>query len=253
VISLLASIPCGPGLTCDSFVGYLTVLMGFVLFVGSVYLLLAAVFGPRMGYLVMAVALFGWMMILSSLWAFGFWSGGLDTKTNLGPRGTEPHWAAFGVGVEVASQKYPVVNAYPDKPWGTPRSGLHSSDDPRTASIGTVTTAVQDFLAVRANEELAKAGSAQIVEATDFTVTDVEFTTAGKTSLAGAHAFFSGGGPRLTVFAYHDSGNVPVYSFAFLAASTILFVVHVPFLDRAERKRKAVLTGGKPPEFRGPA
>jgi hypothetical protein len=245
----LADISCGPGLRCDSFVGYLTVLMGAILFIGSVYLLLAAVFGPRMGYLVMAVALFGWMIILSSLWVFGFWSQGIDTPTNLGPRGTEPHWAAFGSGVQVASQSYPVVNRYPGDPWVAPKN----ADDERTASVGTVTTAVQDFMAEQANEQLKEDGSEATVEAADFTVTDVEFTSIDGTSLAGAHAFFSGGGPRVTVFTYHDSGNVPLYSYAFLGASVILFAIHVPFLDRAERKRKAVLTGGKPPTFTGPA
>jgi len=240
---------CGPGLECDSFVGYLTVAMGIILFIGSVYLLLAAVFGPRMGYLVLAVALFGWMMILSSLWAFGFYSQGLHTANNLGPRGTEAHWQTFGTGVEVASVRYPVVNDYPGDPWKAP----FSKDDPRAASVGTVTTAVQTVLAAQANAQLASNQQTGTVLPTDFTVTDIEFTTQGKTSLAGAHAFYNGGGPRVTVFAYHDSGNVPIYSFAFLGASVILFAIHVPFLDRAERKRKAVLTGGKPPEFRGPA
>jgi hypothetical protein len=246
---VFADIVCGPGLRCDSFIGYLTVLMGFILFVGSVYLLLAAVFGPRMGYLVMATALFGWMIILSSLWAFGFWSQGLDTPTNLGPRGTEPHWAAFGSGVEVASKSYPVVEQYPNDPWVAP-AGI---EDERTASVGTVTTAVQDYMADQANEQLKEEGSEATVLPSDFTVTNVEFTSVDGTSLAGAQAFYLGGGPKVTVFTYHDSGNVPLYSYAFLGASIILFVIHVPFLDRAERKRKAVLTGGKPPTFTGPA
>lgn len=246
---VLASIPCGPGLECDPFVGWLTVAIAVMLFVGSVYLLLAAVFGPRMGYLVLATALFGWMMILSSLWAFGFWSQGLDTPTNLGPRGTEPHWQAFGAGIQVASNEFPVVTKYPNAPW-TPAQG---EDDDRTASIGTVTTAVQDFMAEQANEDLAARGIEATVEPTDFTVTDIEFTSVDGTSLAGSRAFYNGGGPRVTVFTYHDSGNIPIYSFIFLGASIILFLVHLPFLDRAERKRKAVLTGGTAPEFRGPA
>ena len=240
---------CGPGLECDSFVGYLTVAMGFILFVGSVYLLLAAVFGPRMGYLVLAVAFFGWMMILSSLWAFGFYSQGLHTQNNLGPRGPEAHWATFGTGVEVASRTYPVVSQYPGDPW----KASTGPDDDRQASVGTVTTAVQTALAAQANAQLQAQGQTATVLPTDFTVTNVEFTSVDGTSLAGAQAFYSGGGPRVTVFSYHNSGNVPIYSYAFLGASIILFVVHVPFLDRAERKRKAVLTGGKPPEFRGPA
>jgi hypothetical protein len=249
VAHVVADISCGPGLQCSPIVGYLTVAMAIIIFIGSVFLLLAAVFGPRMGYLVMAVALFGWMIILSSLWAFGFWSGGLDTKTNLGPRGTEPHWQAFGVGVQVASSSYPVVNSYPAKPW----VASQGVNDERDASVGTVTTAVQDFLAAQANAQLATSGSKETVEAADFTVTDVEFTSVGRTSLAGAHAFFSGGGPTLTVFAYHNSGTVPIYSFFFLGTSIVLFLIHVPFLDRAERRRKAVLTGGKAPTFLGPA
>ena len=43
------------------------VLMAFILFVGSVYLLLTAVLGRWMGYLVLMVAFSGWMMVLSSL------------------------------------------------------------------------------------------------------------------------------------------------------------------------------------------
>ena len=117
---IATEISCGPGLMCPSIYGYLTVAMGIILFIGSVYLLLAAVFGPRMGYLVLAVALFGWMMILSSLWAFGFYSQGLHTANNLGPRGTEAHWQTFGTGVEVASVRYPVVNDYPGDPWKAP-------------------------------------------------------------------------------------------------------------------------------------
>jgi hypothetical protein len=249
LLRFVADIPCGPGLRCDEFVGWLTVAMGVVLFVGSVYLLLAAVFGPRMGYLVLAVSLFGWMMILSALWAFGFWSQGIETPTNLGPRGTEPHWAAFGAGVEVASDQYKVVTQYPGDPWVAP-SG---AEDERAASIGTVTTAVQEFMAEQANEQLAEEGSDATVLPADFTVTDIEFTSVDGTSLAGSHAFFNGGGPKVTVFTYHDSGNVPIYSYLFLGASIILFLVHIPFLDRAERKRKAVLTGGTAPEFRGPA
>src|SRR5207244_1464034 len=64
-------IPCGEFLTCNSAFGYLTVIMAFVVFMGSVYLLLSAVFGVRMGYLVLAVAFFGWMILFSAIWVFG--------------------------------------------------------------------------------------------------------------------------------------------------------------------------------------
>ena len=87
-----------------------------------------------------------------------------------------------------------------------------------------------------------------------FVVQNVRFLEAKDgTHLAAATAFLSSGGPAITVFAYHDSGNVQVWSFAFLFASIIGFAVHVPFLDRAEKSRKAVLTGGTAPAWYGPA
>jgi hypothetical protein len=39
----------------------------------------------------------------------------------------------------------------------------------------------------------------------------------------------------------------------FLIGAIILFAVHLPLLDRAERKRKAFLTGGTAPAWYGPA
>ncbi len=92
------------------------------------------------------------------------------------------------------------------------------------------------------------------VATTDFTVEDIEFfATEDGVSLAGAQAFFTDGGPVLTVHLRHDSGSVNRYSWMFLIGSTLLFAVHLPFLDRAEKKRKEILTGGTAPPWYGPA
>ncbi len=39
----------------------------------------------------------------------------------------------------------------------------------------------------------------------------------------------------------------------FMAASILLFLIHLPLLDRAEKRRKAFLTGGSAPAWYGPA
>ena len=39
----------------------------------------------------------------------------------------------------------------------------------------------------------------------------------------------------------------------FLGGSIVLFLLHLPLLDRAEKKRKAFLTGGDQPPWYGPA
>ena len=60
------------------------------------------------------------------------------------------------------------------------------------------------------------------------------------TPLAVAQAHFAGGGPQWTVSMNYDSGSVPRYSYMFLAGSIIVFLIVLPFLDRAEKKRKDV-------------
>ncbi len=235
---------------CETLVkGGLATAMGFVLFVGSVYLLLAAVFGRWMGYLVLAVSFTGWMILLSALWLFGFYSQGLETPTNLGPRGSEPAWLPLGASVGPPGDLgYEVIGKYPGGPW---RSG-----EGLASSVQSVTSAVQDFLAEEANRELGiPETDVRAIPPADFIVQDVSFATAedGKTPLAAAEAFYRGGGPAVTVFLRHDSGSVPRYSVMFLVGSIALFAAHLPLLDRAERKRKQILTGGTAPPWYGPA
>jgi hypothetical protein len=228
--------------------GIITVLCAVILFVGSVYVLLSAVFGLRMGYLVLAVSFFGWMIILSLLWTFGQPKllGVTGTLKNLGPRGTEPHWQVIDAGTGEFTTKFKVTSAYPDPPWAKPNAATE-------AAVDTVRSAVQKYLVAQADEQLAKQGQNVELDPTSFTVQDVEFATEGHTSLVAAHAFFQDGGPQITVFAYHDPGNVPAYSYAFLGASIFGFLIHLPFLDIAERRRKAILTGGTAPPWFGPA
>jgi hypothetical protein len=244
--------------------GTLAVIIGIVLFVGSVYLLLAAVFGVRMGYLVLAVALFGWMILLSALWTFG----APGTLKNLGPRptgegaGAAPHWEPFGSGVEAASPRYPVVEQYPFGSWEEPTGEAVAEVEPARGAL-------QEFLAEKANAQLGIEVPRHIPEIAgggpppefeqepvtpeEFVVTNIRFATVDDTRLVGGQAYFNQGGPEVLVFAYFDNGNVPVYSWVALGISIVGFLVHLPFLDRAERKRKDVLTGGTAPPFTGPA
>jgi hypothetical protein len=249
-----AAVPTTTSATCLAFhvpcqtllEGGLGVVMGFVLFIGSVLLMLSAVFGRRMAYLVLAVCFFGWLIILSSLWTFGFWSQGPATPVDLGPRGAEPAWVVEAAGQNISNPSYPQYTSYPNgEAWQGPRPA---------ASVQSVTGAIQAYLADEAN---AKAGKDPFApgafQTTDFTVENVAFATSGDVSLAAADAYYNGGGPAITLFLRHDSGSVPRYSWMFLIGSIVLFGVHLPFLDRAERKRKEILTGGTAPPWYGPA
>lgn len=234
--------------------GLLGVAMGIMLFIGSVYVLLTAVFGRWMAYLVVAVALFGWMSMFSALWFFGFWAQGPGTPTNQGPRGTQPAWTILASSFNPEPVRYRTFTTYPDgSSWRLP--GNNKAD---SSSVLGVTGVIQDFLALQANAELGIEDPGLNPNAllpTAITVEQVEFATApdGKTPIAAARAFYTGGGPAFTVLLYHDSGAVPHYSLMFLIASIVLFAVHLPLLDRAEKSRKAFLTGGTAPAWYGPA
>jgi hypothetical protein len=228
--------------------GVVGVLMGFTLFIGSVLLLLSAVFGRKMGYLVLAVSFFGWLIVFSSLWTFGFWSQGPSTPVDLGPRGAEPSWVVEAAGQNVTNLPRAPYQEYPSgSDWKTPSAGL-------SASVQSVTGAIQAYLADQANAKINKEPfELGAFQTTDFTVQNIEFAADGKISLAAAQAYYNKGGPLITVYLRHDSGSVPRYSWIFLIGATLGFLIHLPLLDRAERKRKEILTGGTAPPWYGPA
>jgi hypothetical protein len=228
------------------------VAMAFILFIGSVYLLLSAIFGRWMGYLVLGVSFTGWMIIMSSLWLFGFWSQGLQTPTNLGPRGSEPAWVVLQASTGQTSARYRQFSSYPGGPW----KQADPNNKTQAAALEQASSEVQTFLADQLNaDKHILLTSPAAYTSLQFSVDGVAFATAedGKTPLAVATAHFNGGGPLWTVSMYHDSGSVPRYSYMFLAGSILLFAFHLPLLDRAEKKRKEFLTGGSAPAWYGPA
>lgn len=222
--------------------GSLAVISALVLFCGSVYLLLAAVFGLRMAYLVAATGFFGFMLILAALWVFG----APGTPRFLGPKGDLPSWQAVGAGQDLRSPTFPVIDQYPGGPWREPQGG-------EAAEVEPVTQAAQEFLAEEATGEFRQEAIEGEVTPEDFQVENVRFTESDGTRLAAATAFPEGGGREVTVVTVHDEGNEPVPSYIALAIAVVGFGIHVPLLDRAERRRKDVLTGGDQPPWRGPA
>jgi hypothetical protein len=153
------------------------------------------------------------------------------------------------------------VARYPNPPW-------HPANPLEKASLSGVSAAMQGYLVDQAQSQLARQGTRVCptpvpgetpptnclsLDPTTFVIQDVRFAHDNGVSIVGAHSFFTMGGPEVTLFAYRDPGNLPVYSVSFLFASIVGFAIHLPFLDRAEKKRKAILTGGTAPPWYGPA
>jgi hypothetical protein len=232
------------------FKGIGVVIAAFVLFIGSVYVLLAAVFGRWMGYLVVAVALFGWLSIQSGVWLFGFWSQGPETKTNLGPRGPDSAWIVDSAGLDPGTV-HSELGTYPSDAFPEP----DTADPLQAADVQAAQGAVTTYLAKQANVELDQdPADFTSIQSTQFTVDDLRFTTAADgEKLAVAQAHFTGGGPSTILTLHYGGGQVWHYSLMFLVGSLVLLGVHIPLLDRAERTRKEFLVGGSSPPWYGPA
>ena len=231
-----------PG-SCRDLCGWMVLLASMVLFPGTVWLLTAAIFGNRMGYLISATAFFGFMIILSALWTLG----APGTPRFLGPKGDLPAWVTVAGGQQLASQRIPLFEQYPEGPWRPAKqAGMTAEEEPAMLAF-------QEFLAEEATHELESEGIEGEVEPTAFMVEDVEFAEYEDRPVAMGRGFAAEGGPEVLLFAYKDPGSEALPSYLSLAASLIGFAVHLPFLDRAERKRKELLTGGGQPPFRGPA
>ncbi len=218
--------------------------MAFILFVGSVYVLLSAILGRYMGFLVLIVAFSGWMVIQSSLWLFGFYSQGLETPTNLGPRGSEPAWVVLEASPGSTSD--PTRRSRNTPP-------VRGRSPTRTTLSRRPTSRARAVPSPRSSPSSSTRnwGSPRPIpprcQGTQFSVDSIKFSEAedGKTKLAVVESHFNGGGPQWTVSLYYDSGSVPRYSYMFLGGSIIIFLAFLPLLDRAEKKRKEFLTGGE--------
>ena len=225
-------------------------LAGFILFIGSVYVLLAAVFGRWMGYLVLTIAFSGWMIIQSSIWMFGFWSQGPDTKTNLGPRGSEPAWQVIDAGLSPLGP-YPEFSQYPNPPtWNPTGPGRAGGRHPVGPGRG-------DHLPRQPGERDVgpEPDALDAIQTTQFAVDSLRFAKAADgTPIAVAQAHFIGGGPATVLPMQLQQRQRPAV------------LADVPRrLDPAVRasicrcsiepsdSRKAFLTGGSAPPWYGPA
>ncbi|MFM9011059.1 MAG: hypothetical protein ACKON8_09370 [Planctomycetota bacterium] len=184
---MIAATCLGFNIACDTFLkGSGVTIIGFILFVGCVLLLLSAIFVRTMGYLVLATSFFGWMFLLSALWAFGFWSQGLGTPVNLGPRGDEPAWQVRAAGIAPEAPRE-LFASYPDgDAWKTLGAG-----DTGDAARQSLSSAAVSFLAEEANHEAGfEEFDPDAFQTTDFAVRDIRFATVDGRSLAAARGYF---------------------------------------------------------------
>lgn len=130
--------------------GVLALAAFILVFIGTPWLLLTMVVGPKLGYWVTGSVFFGIMVLLSVIW-FG---------TALGPKGPETTWHAGGVGTDLTSleafgETYDVSD-YPGGEWKRPSrgeqlAGMKGEEDTRS-EVANIEPVLEAFIGDAVNE-----------------------------------------------------------------------------------------------------
>jgi hypothetical protein len=241
--------------------GLLVVVTAFVLLPGSVYMLLAANFGALKGYLIAATAFFGFLVMLSAVWLFGI----PGTTPLTGPKGTQPTFKFFTLN-DPAAATYDSVRDFSGGAgggWQAQPTGDFEEGSPEATLKADLDTARQTAVSDLIEETNAKVkDSSEELDVTNleaktyYTIQDGTEVAAIVISPATPPAGSGLKRPDLepvTTFAYRDPGNPYLPSIIFLAASVILFLVHMVLLGLAERRRPLGVAHRPTDEGRQPA
>jgi hypothetical protein len=235
------------------------VLTGIAIFIGTIYFLLATIFGWRRAYYVIMVSLMGFMILLSLIWLVG----APGTVPGTGPRGREPAWIPFLADSEFGADFRADIATFPDG-WDEPgKKYFGNRDAKQTGAIdslgeidsiklllrealagyfqrqgtGSADPEDYDFRLPATPEQEAKLTEAERA----VPVATVRFKDAGQGRLLFGATIpaVPGKHPETTVFALRDKGTVFLPSLYFLLTSVALFALHLWLLARDEVRQRA--------------
>jgi hypothetical protein len=222
--------------------GALAVILSFLLLPGSVIALLSANFGALKGYLIGAVAFFGFLFMLAIIWTFGL----PGTPALTGPQGPQPHFVEFTKDSPEAA-RFPEIATFNGAAGGgwqaAPEGAPTGADKQLKEDLDAAEQAVTSAFITEGNKDVTDSSK-------ELDATNVEpktfYTTSGGTTLAAITLSPKeppeGSGltkptfEPVTEFAYQDPGFPQLFNYIFMGGSLILFLLHVLALGRAERR-----------------
>lgn len=212
----------------DTFlIGSAAFLSSIIVFVGSVFLLLTLVLGARLAYLVTASVTLSFVLMMAAVWSYG---------TPLGPVGQLPEWDPVDIALSADSLGFAPAAQYPDDPWRAP----NEEDAAETSLASELESAGLEYLGAAIDEgtidQYEDAGdaitapeSARLLErdGTTYGAITLEPVEGGETPVDAP--------PVVAVFEF-DPGNPSGPARQIAGGTLILFVIHLFFLGRAEKK-----------------
>jgi hypothetical protein len=229
------------GIPPGSPLAVLSVPIGILVLLGSIYLLVRSNLGTRRGYLVMGSSLFGFLFIMSLFWTFG----APGTPQATGPRNLpsqlpneyQPTWTPFAQDSRIADlPEYQLVQSYPEG------FGEVPEDFTDEAEAGASDT--QTFFADEAHGEVIS--DIDEVESIEYAEAENGFPVVAVTYLPVDPNTFEvvEDGEPVTLFAFFDEGNPIFPGLVFIALSLLLFAIHAVllFFDEGREAREASRT-----------
>lgn len=220
--------------------GIAAVVSGLIVFVGSVWLLLAVIMGGRLAYFVTASVTLGFIFIMTLVWSYG---------DPLGPVGQMPEWNPVGIGESASELEFGPASEYPEDPWETPgkddQEALTKAAELESAAIDYLADAIQEK---EGGEFLAEADASVVAESArlytqgedEYGALTLEASTSAieKAKEADPDQAVTPDDASLIVVMKYDPGN-PLGKARMIAGGTfIIFALHLFGLSRAERKVK---------------
>src|SRR5918996_324782 len=212
-------------------VGVGTVLSGIIVFVGSVWLLLSMVLGPRLAYFVAASITLAFLLIMAVVWSVN----------PLGPVGELPSWGPVAIGEDASQIEFGPASSYPDDPWRVPSE----EDTAEQTQKSELETDAGDYFETALTEgDLDVAAGSTGVASTDETrFLEQDGDLFGAVTVEVTPPDEGGGGETeepATVVAIleYDPGDPLGRARIAVAGAFVLLVLHLFGLSRSERRAR---------------
>jgi hypothetical protein len=210
--------------------GVAVTVSGIIVFIGSIFLLLALVMGARLAYFVTASVTLAVLVILGVVWSIN----------PLGPVGQLPEWEPQAAADTPAQINFGSMASYPNGPWQTPDKNDAAQVALASAMQGVATAALQSGIT---------SGKVK-----NFPTTSTAVVDATKTRL------LMQGSKQYGAVTYGSTSDKPTSAVALFFYNPgdplgpprkitlglfIVFALHLFGMNRIERKSKATDNGGE--------
>jgi hypothetical protein len=226
-------------------VGVGAVLSGIIVFVGSVWLLLSMVLGPRLAYFVASSITLAFLLIMSVVWSVN----------PLGPVGELPSWTPVAIGEDASQLEFGPASSYPDSPWRVPSE----EDTAEQTQKSELETDAGDYVetAVTEGDLDVAPGSTGTASSDETRFLEQDGDLFGAVTLevappAGATTGQAGGASseptEVVAILEYDPGDPLGRARIAVAGAFVLLVLHLFGLSRSERRARREAEAERRPE-----